>query len=103
MGPPPPMYGQPGGAPYIVPNAAFVQPYSHLVQPQQSAAIIGAYVERNMQDAEIAHSHVNNMQEGTANITYQLGRLHLMPPEEFHGGPMQHYYEQGYNEQPPQE
>lgn len=103
MGPPPPMYGQPGGAPYIVPNAAFVQPYSHLVQPQQSAAIIGAYVERNMQDAEIVHSHVNNMQEGTANITYQLGRLHLMPPEEFHGGPMQHYYEQGYNEQPPQE
>jgi hypothetical protein len=34
---------------FAVPNVAFAEPYAHLPQPQQSAAIIGGYAARNMQ------------------------------------------------------
>jgi hypothetical protein len=37
--------------------------------------------------------------EGNANIAYELGRLHLAPPEQFIGGELQSYYEQGYYHQ----
>jgi hypothetical protein len=37
------------------------------------------------------------MGEGTANIAYELGPLHLAPPRQFIGGAVQSYYEQGYN------
>jgi hypothetical protein len=37
--------------------------------------------------------------EGNANIAYELGRLHLIPPDQFVGGDVQTYYEQGYNYQ----
>jgi hypothetical protein len=33
---------------FAVPNVAFAEPYAHLPQPQQSVAIIGGYVARNM-------------------------------------------------------
>jgi hypothetical protein len=33
------------------------------------------------------------MDEGNANITYELGRLHIAPPEQFIGGAVQTYYE----------
>jgi hypothetical protein len=79
-----------------------------LPQPEQSVAIIGGYVERNMQDAAAIQTHANQWGEGTANITFQMGRLHIMPPDQFRGGPAQSYYEQGYNAQdfqyqPPEE
>jgi hypothetical protein len=58
--PPPSYYGGPqmqaweGGAPvparnYVVPNVTFAEPYAQYPQPQQSMAIIGGYVVRNMQ------------------------------------------------------
>jgi hypothetical protein len=34
--------------------------------------------------------------EGNANIAYELGRLHLVEPDQFVGGDVQPYYEQGY-------
>jgi hypothetical protein len=34
---------------FAVPNVAFAEPYAHLSQPQQNAAIIGGYGARNMQ------------------------------------------------------
>jgi hypothetical protein len=37
--------------------------------------------------------------EGNANIAYELGRLHLVLPDQFIGGDVQSYYEQGYNYQ----
>jgi hypothetical protein len=37
------------------------------------------------------------MDEGNANIAFELGRLHLAPSEQFIGGAVQSYYEQGYN------
>jgi hypothetical protein len=48
------------------------------------------------------HSHPiqrGSIGEGNANIAYELGRLHLVPPEQFVGGDVQTYYEQGYNYQ----
>jgi hypothetical protein len=58
---PPSYYGGPqeqawgGGAPvpppnYVVPNVTFAEPYAQYPQPQQSMAIIGGYVARNMQN-----------------------------------------------------
>jgi hypothetical protein len=46
--------------------------------------------------------------EGNANIAYELGRLHLVEPDQFVGGDVQPYYEQGYyyqdyQHQPPAE
>ena len=49
MPPPPPTYCPPT---FVVPNEAFVAPYASMPQPQQSAAIIGAYMQRNKQDVE---------------------------------------------------
>ena len=44
-------------------------------------------------------TNANQMGEGNANIAFELGRLHLAPPEQFIGGAVQSYYEQGYNNQ----
>jgi hypothetical protein len=51
--------------------------------------------------ANIAAIQSNTAQfgEGNANIAYELGRLHLVPPDQFVGGDVQSYYEQGYNHQ----
>jgi hypothetical protein len=65
-------------------------------QPQQSMAIIGGYVARNMQNVAAIQSNAAQLGEGNANITYELGRLHLVPPNQFVGGDVQTYYEQGY-------
>jgi hypothetical protein len=100
MPPPPPTYFPPT---FVVPNEAFVAPYASMPQPQQSAAIIGAYMQRNEQDVERIRCHVNHWHEGTAGIAHQLGRLQLVPPHQFHGGAMQQYYEQGFNESQPTE
>jgi hypothetical protein len=82
-----------------VPNVAFAEQYAHLPQPQQSVSIIGGYAARNMQNIAVIQSNANQMGEGNANITFELGRFHLAPPEQFIGGPVQTYYEQGYNSQ----
>jgi hypothetical protein len=84
---------------FAVPNVAFVEPYAHLPQPQQSVAIIGGYAARNMQNIAAIQTNANQMGEGNANIAYELGRLHLAPPGQFIGGVVQSYYEQGYNNQ----
>jgi hypothetical protein len=83
---------------FAVPNVAFVEPYAHLPQPQQSVAIIGGYATRNMQNIAAIQTSATQMGEGNVNITYELGRLHLGPPGEFKGA-VQCYYEQGYNNQ----
>jgi hypothetical protein len=62
-------------------------------------AIIGGYVARNMQNIAAIQSNANQMVEGNANITFDLGRLHLAPEEQFIGGALQSYYEQRYNNQ----
>jgi hypothetical protein len=118
--PPPPIYyGGPqeqawgGGAPvpppnYVVPNVTFAEPYVQYPQPQQSVAIIGGYVVRNAQNIAAIQPNAAQLGEGNANIAYELGRLHLVEPDQFVGGDVQPNYEQGYyyqdyQHQPPAE
>jgi hypothetical protein len=84
---------------YVVPNVTFAEPYTQYPQPQQSMAIIGGYATRNMQNVAAIQSSAAQLGEGNANIAYELGRLHLVPPDQFVGGDVQTYYEQGYNYQ----
>jgi hypothetical protein len=91
-----------GGAPvppqnYVVPNVAFAESYTQHPQPQQIMAIIGGYVARNMQNVTAIQSNATQLGEGNANIAYELGRLHLVLSDQFVGGDVQTYYEQGYN------
>jgi hypothetical protein len=117
--PPPSYYGGPqeqawgGGAPvpsrnYVVPNANFTEPYAQYPQPQQSMAIIGGCVARNAQNVAAIEANAVQLGEGNANIAYELGRLHLVEPNQFVRGNVQSYYEQGYyyqdhQHQPPAE
>jgi hypothetical protein len=89
---PPSYYGGPqmqawgGGAPvppqnYVVSNVTFAEPYTQYPQPQQSMAIIGRYVARNMQNIAAIQSNAAQLDDGNANIAYELGRLHLVPPD----------------------
>jgi hypothetical protein len=84
---------------YVVPNVTFAEPYTQYLQPQQSMAIIGGYVARNMQNVTAIQSNAAQLGESNANIAYELGRLHLVPPDQFIGGDVQTYYEKGYNYQ----
>jgi hypothetical protein len=70
--------------------------------------IIGGYVARNMQNVVAIQSNAAQLGEGNANIAYEIGRLHLVQPDQFVGGDVQPSYEQGYNyqdyrQQPPAE
>jgi hypothetical protein len=84
---------------YVVPNVTFAEPYTQYPQPQQSMAIIGGYAARNMQNVAAIQSNAAQLGDGNANIAYELGRLNLVPPDQFVGGDVQTYYEQGYNYQ----
>jgi hypothetical protein len=84
---------------FAVPNVDFAEPYAHFPQLQQSVAIIGGYTARNMQNIAAIQTNAAQLGEGNANIAYELGRLHIAPPEQFIGGAVQSYYEQGYNNQ----
>jgi apolipoprotein N-acyltransferase len=84
---------------YVVPNVTFADPCAQYPQPQQSVAIIGGYAARNMQNVAAIQSNAAQLGEDNANIAYELGRLHLVPPDQFVGGDVQTYYEQGYNYQ----
>jgi hypothetical protein len=84
---------------FAVPNVAFAEQYAHLPQPQQTMAIFGGYAARNMQNIAAIQTNTNQMGEGNANIAFELGHLHLAPPEKFIGGVVQSYFEQGYNNQ----
>jgi hypothetical protein len=84
---------------YVVPNITFAEPYAQYPQPEQSVAIIGGYAMRNMQNIAGIQSNTAQLGDGNANISYELGRLHLVPPDQFVGGDVQTYYEQGYNYQ----
>jgi hypothetical protein len=100
----PPMQAWGSGAPMrppnnVVPNVTFVEPYAQYPQPQQSVAIIGGYATRNMQNIAAIQANVAQLGEGNANIANELRRLHLASPEQFIGGDVQSYYEQGYNHQ----
>jgi hypothetical protein len=52
-----------------------------------------------MQNVAAIQSNAAQLGEGNANIAYELGRLHLVPPDQFVEGDVQTYYEQGYNYQ----
>jgi hypothetical protein len=82
-----------------VPNVTFAEPYAQFPQPQQSVAIIRGYAARNMQIIPAIQANAAQLGEGNANIAYELGRFHLAPPDQFVGGDVQSYYEQGYNHQ----
>jgi hypothetical protein len=84
---------------YVVPNVTFAEPYAQYPQPQQSMAIIGGYAVRNMQNVAAIQSNAAQIGEGNANIAYDVGRLHLVLPDQFAGRDVQTYYEQGYNYQ----
>jgi hypothetical protein len=84
---------------YVVPNVTFAEPHIQYPQPQQSMAIIGGYAARNMQNVATIQSNAVQLGEGNANIAYELGHLHLVPTDQFVGGEIQTYYEQGYNYQ----
>jgi hypothetical protein len=81
---------------YVVPNINFADPYAQYPQPQQSVAIIGGYVARNMQNVATIQTNAAQHVEGNANIAYELERLHLVEPDQFVGGDVQPYYEPGY-------
>jgi hypothetical protein len=98
-GPPMQAWGSGPGMPpqnYVVPNVTFAEPYAQYPQPQQSMAIIGGYTARNMQNVAAIQSNAAQLGEGNANIAYELG---VVPPDQFVGGDVQTYYEQGYNYQ----
>jgi hypothetical protein len=58
-------------------------------------AIIGGYAARNKQNVTAIQSTTAQLGEGNANIAYELGHLHLVPPDQFVGLDVQTYYEQG--------
>jgi hypothetical protein len=62
-------------------------------------AIIGGYVAKNMQNVAAIRTNAAQLGEGNANIAYELGRLHLVQSDQFIGGDVQSYYEQGYDYQ----
>jgi hypothetical protein len=80
---------------YVVPNITFAEPYAQYPQPHQSVAIIGGYAARNMQNVAAIQSNVAQLGEGNANIAYDLGRLHLVSPDQFVGGDVQTYLSKG--------
>jgi hypothetical protein len=80
---------------YVVPNVNFAEPYAQYPQPQQRVAIIGRYVAKNAQNVAAIQANTAQLGEGNANIAYELGRLHLVEPDQFVGGDVQPYYEQG--------
>jgi hypothetical protein len=82
---------------YVVPNVTFAEPYPQFSQPQPSVAIIGGYATRNMQNIAAIQFNAAQLGEGNANIAYELGRLHLALSDQFIGGDVQSYCEQGYN------
>jgi hypothetical protein len=84
---------------YVVPNVTFAEPYTQYPQPQQRMAIIGGYAARNMQNVATIQSNAAQWGEGNGNIAYELGRLHLVPPDQFVGGGVQTYYVKGYSYQ----
>jgi apolipoprotein N-acyltransferase len=84
---------------YVVPNVTFAESCAQYPQPQQIMAIIGGYAARNMQNVAAIQSNAAQLGEGNANIAYKLRRLHLVPLDQFVGGDVQTYYEQGYNYQ----
>jgi hypothetical protein len=79
---------------YVMPNITFAEPYAQFPQPEQSVALIGGYAARNMQNIVAIQSNAAQLGEGNANIAYELGRLHLAPPDQLVGGDVQNYYEQ---------
>jgi hypothetical protein len=92
----------------VVPNINFAEPYAQYPQPQQSVTIIGEYVARNAQNVAAIQANAAQLGEGNANVAYELGRIHLVEPDQFVGGDVQPYYEQGYyyqdyQHQPPAE
>jgi hypothetical protein len=84
---------------YVVPNVTFAERYAQFPQPQQSVSIIGGHAARNMQNIAAIQSNAAQLGEGNANIAHELGRFHLVLPDQFVGGDFQSYYEQGYNHQ----
>jgi hypothetical protein len=101
-GPPMQAWGSGAAMPpqnYVVPNVTFVEPYAQYPQPQQSVAIIGGYAVRNMRNVAAIQFNAAQLGESNTNIAYKLGRLHLVPPDQFVGRGIQTYYEQGYNYQ----
>jgi hypothetical protein len=84
---------------YVVPNVTFAEPYAQFPHPQQSVAIIRGYALRNKLSITTIQSNRAQLGEGNANIAYELGCLHLAPSDQFVGGNVQSYYEQGYNHQ----
>jgi hypothetical protein len=51
-----------------------------------------------MENIVAIQSNANQMGEGNVNIAFELGCLHLAPPDQFIGA-VQFYYEKGYNNQ----
>jgi hypothetical protein len=91
-GPPMQAWGSGAAMPppnYVVPNVTFAEPYAQFSQPQQSVAIFGGYAARNMQNIVAIQGNAAQLGEGNANIAYELGRLHLAPPEQFIEGEVQ--------------
>jgi hypothetical protein len=48
-----------------------------------------------MKNIAAIQSNVAQLGEGNANIAYELGRLHLVPLDQFVGGDVPTYYEKG--------
>jgi hypothetical protein len=93
-GPPMQAWGSGAAMPpqnYVVPNVTLEEPYAQFPQLHQSVAIIGGYTARNMQNTTTIQSNAAQLGEGNANIAYELGRLHLVPPDQFIRGDVQTY------------
>jgi hypothetical protein len=94
------MQGWCTGAPqnYVVPNVTFADPYTIPPTTTKHGHNRRVCCEKHENVAAI-QSNAAQLGDGNANIAYELGRLHLVPPDQFVGGDVQTYYEQGYNYQ----
>lgn len=80
-----------------IPSTTISSQFKHLPQPQRGTRIIGAYVQRNLQDVDIMRQAADRIEEGNLAIAYQLGLMGIAPPENYQGGG-QECYERGFYE-----
>jgi hypothetical protein len=58
---------------YVVPNVTFAEPYAQYPQPQQSVAIVGGYVARNMQTLQPSNPTRLNLVRAMQILPMSLG------------------------------
>lgn len=94
--PPPSNYGYPPPHQGVFINLSFGSAFHHLPQPEQGMRIMGAYATRNEQNINAIRSHTSHLENGTAGMIYEMGRLGITRPDQYEGA-YHNFFEQGYN------